>query len=219
MISKKQLGQFTIFIFAIVSLVACGGGDSNDNFSGSTRSDISGDWLTDCIQFTDGTSEFRSASFLKNDNGDDVFFSGITEFSSDDCSSDSDTLVIGGPVSYRGGYSTSTCNAEKFDVVGVFASDGVTSVVGDAFQEFLDDSGIPERSFDIACKRGQQLLLGDDTGSLDGTTSGQRPTSMRVGIPYNVWNRSERSASKNSVSLTDHAEQINSSLRSLNNNY
>ena len=219
MISKKQFGQFTIFIFAIVSLVACGGGGSNDNFSENVRSDISGDWLTDCIQFTDGTSEVRSASFLKNDNGDDVFFAGLTEYSTNDCSSNSDTLVIGGPVSYRGGYTTSACNAEKFDAVGAFASDGVTSVTGDDFQQFLDDTGIPERSFDLACKRGQQLLLGDDTGSLDGTTSGQRPTSMMLDIPYNAWNRSGRSASKNSVSLTDHAEQINNSLRSLNNNY
>jgi len=211
--SINKINQFVVFAAVVLGLSACGGGSSKS--STSAKQQILGEWITDCIPFTDGTSEVRSMSLVKLDDGSDGFFNGNSSYTTNDCSGNADVIVFGGPVLYRGEYATSICKAEKIDTTLAVITDGDTTLVGSDLQQFLADRNLSDKDYDLACKYREQLLLGDDTGANEGSTSANRPVSMRVEIPFNTWVRSKQ-AKSTAMSLQNNLEQIRNRLQSLN---
>ncbi len=214
----KRIHQFLSITAISLGLAACGGGGGDNGFSPSVRNQIQGDWRTGCNSFTNGTSTILTQTFSKERDGSDSFYVGIKFFSTaDNCTGAADVTVLGGPVSYKGSYTTSTCTAEKIDETITAIVDNGSPLTGSDAQQFLIQNGIPQKTYDLACKRGNQLLLGDDSGSNDGSTPGTRPTTMDQGTPYFVWNRQQRQARNVALSTQERIEQIRNALAALGN--
>ena len=170
-------------LLASVFLTACGGG-GDDRFSGSTISDIQGDWITNCITRSDGSSALASYTFDTANSGNDFFVSGFSTYDTSNCTGDSEVTVLGGDVIYRGEFSTSVCLAEKIDLFVLTGSDGVDDFEGSDLQSFLDDEGLDDRDFDIACVPNDRLFLGDNNSTLDGSSADRRPTEVDTSLPF-----------------------------------
>ena len=211
--SVNRINYLFVPVIIMLTLSACGGG--GNNFSeNSPRKQIQGSWISRCIEFTDGTSEFRTVEFSKESNGENSFYAGTASFSSNDCTGGSYIFIFAGPVSYKGAYTTPICTAEKIDTRITVITDGDNALVGDELQQYLADNDVSDRSYDLACKKGNHLYLGDDEGAEDGSTPSLRPTRMETRIAYEVWNRSSGLAKRKGLSIEDRAKQIIDALRS-----
>ncbi len=165
-------------------LTACGGGGSGDRFSSNTIFDIQGDWITNCITRSDGTSAISSYTFDTANSGNDFFVTGFSNYETSNCTGDGDITVLGGDVIYRGEQANSVCIAEKIDLFVLSGGDGIDDFEGSDLVSFLDDEGLPDRDFDIACAPNNVLFLGDNTANLDGSSSDRRPTEVDTSLAF-----------------------------------
>ncbi len=212
---SNRLSLTIACITTTLALTACGGGGGNGFSPGASKEQIAGDWITGCITYTNGTSEFQTASFTKLDDGSDAVFIGNGSYTNDNCSGESEVLVLGGPVRYTGTVSTPSCTALKFDATIKFITDGNTSLAGDQAQQFLASNNLPGQIFDLACKVNNYVLMGDDSGNNDGYSDSTRPTRMEERIHFNVWNRQARQAKNITPSMQDGLKQITKRLEAL----
>ena len=170
-------------LLASVFLTACGGG-GDDRFYGNTISDIQGDWITNCITRGDGSSAIASYTFDTANSGNDFFVTGFSTYDTSNCTGASEITVLAGDVIYRGEFSTSVCITEKIDMFVLSGSDGVDDYTGSDLDSFLDDEGLDDRDFDIACVPNDRMFLGDNTSNLDGTSSDRRPVEVDTSLPF-----------------------------------
>jgi len=177
-----------------ILLTACG--DSRDYFyTSGTIGDIQGDWITNCQTQSDGSSNITSYTFDTSRAGNDFFISGFSTYNTSNCSGPSDITILAGDVFYEGEQATALCLAEKVDLFVTSADDGFINYEGSQLDDFLDDSGLSNSSFDIACApTNNRLFLGLNNATLDGTSDATRPTEMDTSVVYYRTNLSSRAA-------------------------
>lgn len=183
--------KISLAISAALLLTACGGGSSSDsgsssdNNGGSARAAIQGNWISDCLARSDGNgSGILTQRFDTNSSGVDIFIQGIENFDTSNCTGSSSDLFLVGRVAYDGEFATSVCITEKVDMDITAVVDNNGTLDGESAQNFLDDSGIDNPLFDIACTIDNQLFLGLTTSSLDGSSNSNRPREIDTGIPF-----------------------------------
>lgn len=218
---KVYLSLITTFF-----LTACGGGGSSSDSSTpiiatpstpttASSQEIQGDWITRCVTSSDGTSGFATTTF-NNVEGVDAFFYGQSSFATSNCSGQSEIIVFGGPVSYRGEFTTSICVAEKVDEEITVISNGETTIEGADVTQFLANNQIQDTIYDIACRLNNQLLLGVPTAALDATTDVRRPIELNTSIPFDVWDRpSARSAANENLSFNEAMTQVSQEIKNI----
>lgn len=204
--------------FLSVFLSACGSSDNDFVYSDGPVADIQGDWITNCRTQSDGSSSLLSYTFDTSRAGNDFFVSGFSTYATSDCSGSGDITILAGDVFYDGEQGTTLCIAEQIDLFVTSADDeDGNTYEGADLTSFLDDNEISDRSFDLACAPNNRLFLGLNDGSLDGSSSANRPDEMDTSIIYYPARLGSSRAAKSEGDHASYIETAKSRMKTLLN--
>jgi len=188
MINQIKIVFSLIFV---INVVGCGGGGGEKSSNNETSyKKIVGDWITGCENYQVGKSRVRSVIYPeKKDDNTQVFILATALYNTSNCSGTGSIFVFGGPINYRGKFTTSICVAEKTDVNLVYGRINDIEITGNELQQLFVNAGLVNPSSNIACIYNDKLLLGLFTRTLNGSSDATRPVEMNTSTTFHHWDR------------------------------
>lgn len=188
------MGKIQLILISCLFISACGGGSGGDNegsnFVPQQNSSIEhskhlGQWRSNCVTADNGTSG-DAVLIFSVDTGVDLIAFARGNFATSDCSGTATSVLsIAGSPFYSGKTTTSNCIADNIDIkVEVATEDGTNIITGNALSTLLQQNDIPETIYDIVCQFSDRLFLGEQTETLDSSSSTRRPIVEDVSLVF-----------------------------------